>query len=107
MLGNILNLLSCLDDVDTTLVAILLEVALAATAAQNLSLHDILHLALLCELSSNQQCLLSALSDPTEGDGDTIVMQQLTCLVLVELQSTERQVLVEDKCAISGLLPHA
>ena len=91
---------------NTSLEVVLLEVAETATAAQNLGLHDILHLLLLSETLGNEESLLAILSHIAQGDGNSIMMQKLTGLVFMKLQSTQRQILVQDQGAIR-LLSHA
>jgi hypothetical protein len=93
--------------VHTALEVVLLEVAQSAASAQHLSLHDILHLALLSKLLGNEESLFAALCDTAKRNGNAIMMKQLTCLILMKLDSTKGKVLVDYESAIDDFLPHA
>jgi hypothetical protein len=93
--------------VHTALEVVLLEVAQSAASAQHLSLDDILHLALLSKLLCYEESLFAALSDTAKRNGNAIMMKQLTCLILMKLDSTKGKVLVDYESAINDFLAHA
>jgi hypothetical protein len=69
---------------------VLLEVSSAASASQNLSFHDILHLLPLSKLFSNQERFLSVESDVSNGNGNSVLAEELASLIFMELHSSER-----------------
>jgi hypothetical protein len=90
LIGDLLYLLSSLDNVNTTFEVVLLEVAEATTTAENLSFYDILHLLLHSELFSNEESFLSVECNISQGDGNSVLVEETTSLVLMELQTSQR-----------------
>lgn len=85
---------------DTALVLILLEVALTSASTKNLSLDNASYFALIPELLGNKVSFLAVVSYLTVRDGHLVGLEQCSCLILVQLQSSHGNVFVRDERSI-------
>ena len=101
--SHVLHLLRSLDDMDTALEPVLLEVSEPAAAPQDLRFYYIpVHGFLLAELFGNQEGFLSVVGHVSERDRHAEPVQQLAGLVLVEFQAAQGQVFADDERTIEG-----
>jgi hypothetical protein len=70
---------------DTALEFVLNEFTKATASSQHLCFDDIFHGPLLSELLGNQEGLFAIVCGVSEGDGDAVLLEESSSLVLVEL----------------------
>jgi len=86
LFSHLLDLFRILALVHTSVKIVLLEVTQPAATPKHLSLHHIFQLLVPSKVLSHEIRLLAIERDVTQGDGHAVIREQLTGLVLVELE---------------------
>ena len=83
-----MDIIGCLDKLDSALIVVLFKVALATSSTENLGLNNELVLFLHTHLPGNHLSLLGGESDLPSDNGDSVLVEEVPSLVLMELDAS-------------------